>query len=113
MRSPRKAARRATVINRCTAMTTDRPDPGAAPPERKTLRCRTVTSGALTQLNWVRDLPPLRVEEWIGPTHASPTMTPSEILLVALGSCLSARIHANAASGSIVVRSLASDVAVE
>lgn len=82
-------------------------------PLRATLRCRTVASGGFKQLNYVRDLPPLLLEERFGPPDEVPVATPSETLLAALGSCLCARIHANAAAGSIVVHSLELDVEVD
>ncbi len=75
-----------------------------------TVRCRTVATGGFKQLNYVRGLPPLPVEERFGPPDDVPVVTPSETLLTALGSCLSARIHANAASGSIMVHSLELEV---
>ena len=79
-------------------------------PARRKLRCRTVASGGFKQLNYVRGLPPLPVEERFGPPGDAPVTTPSETLLAALGSCLSAHIHANAAAGSIVVHSLELEV---
>ncbi len=79
-------------------------------PAPATLRCRTVAAGGFKQLNYVRALPPLPVEERFGPPDEAPAATPSEMLLAAFGSCLSAHIHANAASGSIAVRSLEVDV---
>lgn len=75
-----------------------------------TLRCRTVAEGGFSHRNYVRDLPPLLLEERFGPPEEAPVPTPQETLLAALGSCLCARIHANAASGSIAVHSLALDV---
>ena len=75
-------------------------------PAPATLRCRTVAAGGFKQLNYVRGLPPLPAEERFGPPDEAPAATPSEMLLAAFGSCLSAHIHANAASGSIAVRSL-------
>lgn len=70
------------------------------------MRCRTVSSGGFQQLNYLRDLPPLAIEERFGlPTDAG-VATPSETLLAALGSCMAARIHANAAAASILVSSL-------
>ncbi len=89
--------------------------PGVLPkppalPVRAALRCRTVASGGFKQLNYVRDLPPLLLEERFGPPEEAPVATPSETMLAALGSCLCARIHANAAAGGIVVASLALDV---
>ena len=82
-------------------------------PAPATLRCRTVAAGGFKQLNYVRALPPLPVEEHFGPPNEAPAVTPSEMLLAAFGSCLSAHIHANAASGSIAVRSLELDVEAE
>ncbi len=79
-------------------------------PAPATLRCRTVAAGGFRQMNYVRGLPPLPVEERFGPPDGAPAATPSEMLLAAFGSCLSAHIHANAASGGIVVRSLELDV---
>lgn len=71
-----------------------------------TLRCRTVSTGGLKQLNYIRALPPLLVEARLGPPGEAPATTPSETLLAALGSCLSAHIYANAAAGNIAVHSL-------
>ena len=81
---------------------------GAKP---QTLQCRTVASSGFQHLNYVRDLPPLAIEERFGllPTDTAIT-TPSETLLAALGSCLAARIHANAVAGSIKVKSLEIEV---
>ena len=79
------------------AMTADvaAPEPVRAGPA--TERCRTVATGRFKQLNYVRGLPPLPVEERFGPPDEVPVVTPSEMLLTTLGSCLSAHIHANAA----------------
>ncbi len=81
-----------------------------AAPGPVVLRCRTVAAGGFKQLNYVRGLPPLRVEERFGPPDEMPVATPSELLLAALGSCLGAHIHANAAAGNIAVHSLQLDV---
>lgn len=89
---------------------TDDTGPGSVGPVQQTLRCRTVASGGFKQLNYVRGLPALPVEERFGPPDDAPAATPSETLLAALGSCLSAHIHATAASGSVVVHSLELDV---
>lgn len=86
------------------------PLPAFVRPAPATLRCRTVAAGGFKQMNYLRGLPPLPVEERFGPPDEAPAATPSETLLAALGSCLSAHIHANAASGSIVVRRLELDV---
>lgn len=69
--------------------------------------------GAFTHSNAIRQLAPFTLEERFGPPDGSPLPTPSETMLAALGSCLGARIHANAASANIVVRSLALDVQVD
>ena len=81
-----------------------------APPARRTLRCRTVAAGGFEQLNHVRDLPPLPAGERFGPADGAPAATPSELLLAAFGSCLSAHIHADAASGNIAVQGLELDL---
>jgi uncharacterized OsmC-like protein len=86
---------------------------GLAGSRAKTLRCRTVASGDFRQMNYVRDLPPHAVEERFGPSEDAPAATPSETLMAALGSCLSARIHANAASASIAVHSLVLEIEVD
>ena len=89
---------------------TGKASPQAAAPPGRTLRCRTVAAGGFKHLNYVRGLPPLPVEERFGPPDGAPAASPSETLLAAFGSCLGAHIHANAASGGIVVRSLELDV---
>ena len=61
-------------------------------------------------MNYVRGLPPLPVEEEFGLPDGGAAATPSETLLAALGSCLSIRIHANAASGSILVHDLTIEI---
>jgi uncharacterized OsmC-like protein len=86
---------------------------GGVPLRPATVRCRTVAASRFKHLNYVRDLPALAVEERFGVLDDAPIATPSETLLVALGSCLSARIQANAAAGSIVVHSLELDVEVD
>jgi uncharacterized OsmC-like protein len=91
-------------------MEPDKPDASAESFGRETLRCRTVASGGFKQMNYVRNLPPLPIEERFGPPADVPVATPSETLLAALGSCLGARIHANAALASIVVHNLELDV---
>jgi uncharacterized OsmC-like protein len=110
---PQKGNTRLAVSDGCAAVTADGSELEAVPPSRETLRCRTVAAGGFKQLNYVRDLPPLSVEERFGPPADAPVATPSETLLAALGSCLSARIHANAALGNIVVHSLELDLEVD
>lgn len=79
----------------------------------RTLRCRTVAGGGLQALNYVRNLPPIPVEERLGLPTDEATVTPSETLLAAVGSCLAARIRADAVTGSIHVRSLTLDMEVD
>lgn len=83
-------------------------DPAAV----RTLRCRTVAQGRLSQLNYIRDLPPQPVmeDEPDGLLGESTAPNASEALLAALGSCLSIGIHANALSQGIPIRSLELDV---
>ncbi len=89
-------------------MTAGAPQP--AGPGPTTLRCRTVAAGGFKQLNYVRSLPPLSVGDRFGSQADAPAATPPEMLLAALGSCLGAHIHANAASGSIAVHRLELEV---
>ncbi len=70
------------------------------------MRCRTVASGGFKNLNYVRNLPPIPVEERLGPLERDNVATPFETLLAALGSCLASRIHANATLGNIRVQEL-------
>jgi uncharacterized OsmC-like protein len=92
-------------------MMTVAPSAGIALPPRRTLHCRTVTGGGFQHMNYVRTLPPIKVEEQLGVTSHGGAASPSEILLAALGSCLATRIHADAVTGSVAVQSL--EVAVE
>ena len=81
--------------------------------EPRRLRCRTVALGGFQQMNYVRELAPLVVEERIGSREETPAATSSEMLLAALGSCLGARIHANATAANIEVRSLELEVTAD
>jgi uncharacterized OsmC-like protein len=92
-------------------MMTVTPSAGIALPPRRTLHCRTVTGGGFQHMNYVRALPPIKVEEQLGATSGGGAASPSEILLAALGSCLATRIHADAVTGSVAVQSL--EIAVE
>ena len=80
----------------------------ADPTAVRTLRCRTVAQGRLSQLNYIRDLPPQPVmeDEPEGLLGESTAPNASEALLAALGSCLSIGIHANALGQGIPIRSL-------
>ena len=84
-----------------------------APPPKRTIRCKTVAEGGWRHHNHIRGLPPLMVEEGFGALENASAASPSEALLAALGSCLSARIHANATAGSIVVTKLELHVEVD
>ncbi len=86
---------------------------GGPPMPKRTLRCRTVAESGFKHHNHIRDLAPLLVEERSGASESAGVPSPSEALLAALGSCLSTRIHANAAAGSILVTSLELDVEVD
>ncbi|MCJ2095132.1 OsmC family protein [Methylobacterium sp. J-072] len=84
-------------------------DKGKADPTAvRTLRCRTVAQGRLSQLNYIRNLPPQPVmeDEPEGLLGESTAPNASEALLAALGSCLSIGIHANALGRGIPIRSL-------
>ena len=80
---------------------------------RRTLRCRTVAESGSRHHNHIRGLAPILVEERFGSSDEGAVASPPEALLAALGSCLSARIHANAAAGSIRVNSLELQVEVD
>ena len=86
------------------------PSAVSRPHELQTLRCRTVAAGRFGQRHHVRDLQPIK-----DAGHRADPETllvedeqphPSEMLLVALGACLSASIQANAVARGIPVRSL-------
>ena len=79
----------------------------------RTLQCRTVAEGGFRHHNHIRGLAPITVEERFGSLEHAEVATPPEALLAALGSCLSARIHANAAAGSIRVTRLVLHVEVD
>lgn len=87
----------------------------ATPAAMRTLRCRTVAEGALRQSNYIRDLPPQRVEEAepAGPLAEAVAPSASEALLAAFGSCLAVGIHANAIARSIPIRALEVDLAAD
>jgi len=82
--------------------------PGAT----RTLRCRTVAQGRLSQLNYIRDLPPQPVTEFKPEDLSSEAIAPnaSEALLAAFGSCFAVGIHANAVVQGIPIRSLELDL---
>ncbi len=77
---------------------------------RRKVRCRTVATSVSKQMNYVRELAPLVTEEQLGELDDVPVATSSEMLLAAMGSCLSARIYANAAAANMKVFSLELEV---
>ena len=89
------------------------PETASLPASRRTIRCRTVAESGSRHHNHIRGLSPVLVEERFGSPEDAAVATPPEALLAALGSCLSARIHANAAAGSIRVNSLELHVEVD
>lgn len=102
------------------------PRPSAAQPELsvllqesagqavpRVLRCRTVAEGYFRQLNYVRDLPGYAIEQRLGPAGADAVPAPAEALLAALGSCIAAGIHANAAARAVPIKSLHLDLEAE
>ena len=74
------------------------------------LKCRTVATGRLRQRHHIRGLDPMGSRS--GPEQPATLLSeddephPSEMLLAALGACLSASIQANAVARGIPVRSL-------
>ena len=81
----------------------------ARPLATRTLSCLTVATGRFRQRHHVRDLPPFGERPAEDPSALlGDALEPnaSECLLAALGSCLSAGIHANAVARSIPVRRL-------
>jgi uncharacterized OsmC-like protein len=86
-------------------------DPGTT----RTLKCRTVALGRLSQLNYIRDLPPQAVMEDKPENLLGESMAPnaSEALLAAFGSCFAVGIHANAVLQRIPIRSLELELAAD
>lgn len=76
----------------------------------RTLRCRAVAEGRARQLTYVRDLPPLPVDEPSAIPGGDPAPQPVELLLSALGSCLAASLRANAVARGITLSKLELDV---
>ncbi|MEL6786268.1 MAG: OsmC family protein, partial [Cyanobacteria bacterium J06607_15] len=76
------------------------------PTEVKTLKIKTVCEGKFRNLNYARDLPVQVVDEPPGLLGENTAQNPSEILLSALGSCLSVGIHANARAKGIELTKL-------
>jgi uncharacterized OsmC-like protein len=87
----------------------------ADPAAMRTLRCRTVAQGRLSQLNYIRDLAPQPVMEVepMGLLAEATAPNASEALLAALGSCLAVGIHANAVAQGLAIRSLELELAAD
>jgi uncharacterized OsmC-like protein len=81
----------------------------------RTLRCRTVAKGRLSQLNYIRDLQPQAVSEVEPENLSGETSAPnaSEALLAAFGSCLAIGIHANAVARGIIILALELELAAD
>lgn len=82
-----------------------------APPRRddaRTLRCRTVATGRFGQRHHIRDLAPLGAGgvEPGSLLREDEEPHPSEMLLAALGACLTVSIQANAVARGIPIRRL-------
>ncbi len=86
----------------------DRPEGRPEEGHTRTLHCRTVATGRFRQRHHIRGLEPL------GSTATEPATLlreddephPSEMLLAALGACLTASIQANAVARAIPMRKL-------
>ena len=87
----------------------------ANPSATRTLRCRTVARGRLSQLNYIRELPPQPVmeDEAEGLLAEATAPNASEALLAAFGSCLAIGIHANAVAQNIPIESLELELAAD
>ena len=72
----------------------------------RTLRCRAVAEGSLRQMVYVRDLPPLALDEPAGLAASNPAPEPLEALLSAFGACLGVGIRAGAITRGIVLSRL-------
>lgn len=89
----------------------DRAD--AAPVGTRRLACRTVATARLRQRHHIRDLEPFGSGAGSGDPSASETLLgedeephPSEMLLAALGACLTVSVQANAVGRGIPLRKL-------
>ena len=78
----------------------------ADPNAIKTLKCKTVLEGQFKNLNYIRSLPPVVVDEPPGLLGEDTAPNPSEMALLSLGSCLSVGIQANATARGITLTKL-------
>ncbi len=86
------------------------PQGGSLPSHTRTLRCRTVATTQLRQRHHIRDLAPMGsgaaqdADDTLLSEEEDPH--PSEMLLAALGACLTVSIQANAVARGIPLRKL-------
>ena len=72
----------------------------------KTLKLKTVCEGQFRNLNYARDLPAHVVDEPPTLLGQDTAPNPSEVVLAALGSCISVGIHANATMRGVTLTKL-------
>jgi len=82
----------------------------AAPDTIKTLKSKTVLEGQFKNLNYIRDLEPVVVDEPPVLLGEDTAPNPSEIALLSLGSCLSVGVQANASARGIKLSKLEIDL---
>lgn len=78
----------------------------ANPDTIKTLKSKTVLEGQFKNLNYIRGLDPIIVDEPPGLLGEDTAPNPSEMALLSLGSCLSVGIQANATARGIALHKL-------
>ncbi|KUJ72304.1 OsmC family protein [Thiomicrospira sp. WB1] len=78
----------------------------ANPNTIKTLKSKTVLDGQFKNVNYVRDLEPVVVDEPPGLLGEDTAPNPSEMALLSLGSCLSVGVQANATARGITLTKL-------
>lgn len=78
----------------------------ANPDTIKTLKSKTVLEGQFKNLNYIRNLDPIIVDEPPGLLGEDTAPNPSEMALLSLGSCLSVGIQANATARGITLHKL-------
>lgn len=78
----------------------------AAPDTIKTLKSKTVLEGQFKNLNYIRDLEPVVVDEPPVLLGEDTAPNPSEMALLSLGSCLSVGVQANASARGISLSQL-------
>lgn len=78
----------------------------AAPNTVKTLKSKTVLEGQFKNLNYIRDLDPIVVDEPPVLLGEDTAPNPSEMALLSLGSCLSVGVQANATNQGIPLTKL-------